>query len=194
MLSLASGFGTLAPKLGSGALPEDIVVYHSRTRLILLIAGSLMFVVVGYWLASGTGVAPVIGWLSIAFFGSCGIYALWRLVRRTPALIISSDGIIDRATVNAVGLVPWSQIRDVKILSFLNQKFLGVFVADPAAFIARHSMFKRKALQANLSIGGAPVAIPRAGLAMDLEKLETLIRSRWAAESQSARGPARGQQ
>lgn len=67
----------------------------------------------------------------------------------------------------------------------MNQGYPGVFVHDPAAFIAQHSPLKRAAMQANFRLAGTPVVIPRAGLATDLETLECLIRSRMPAETRS---------
>lgn len=82
---------------------ED-VVYHSKARLILVILGALMFVVVGYWFVSGGArTLQVIGWLSIVFFGACGLYAVWRLLRPTPAVVVSAQGIVDNATANSAG-------------------------------------------------------------------------------------------
>jgi hypothetical protein len=164
---------------------ED-VVYHSKVRLILMVTGSLMFVVLGYWFVSGgVGTVPVIGWLSIVFFGCCGIFAVWRLVRPRPAVIISAQGIVDHATANAAGLVPWSLIRDVKVLSFMNQPHLGIFVHDPPTFITQSSPLKRATMHTNVRLTGAPVVIPRAALAVDLQTLENLIRARWPAETRS---------
>jgi hypothetical protein len=65
----------------------------------------------------------------------------------------------------------------------MNQSFLGVFVNDPAAFIAQHSMLKQKALQANLALGGTPIAISGTGLPISLNELEDVIRARWRAAS-----------
>jgi hypothetical protein len=167
-------------------MASEDVVYHSKARLILVILGALMFVVVGYWLVSGGArTLQVIGWLSIVFFGACGLYAVLRLISRTPAVIVSAQGIVDHATANSAGLVPWSEIREVKLLSFMNQRYLGVFVHDPAALIAKHSPLKRAALWSNFQFVGTPVVIPRAGLATDLETLERLIRARLPAEARS---------
>ena len=167
-------------------MASEDVVYHSKVRLILVVLGSLMFVVLGYWFVSGgVGTVLVVGWLSIVFFGCCGIYGVWRLVRPTPAVIVSAQGIVDNATANSAGLVPWSTIREVKILAFMNQRYLGIFVHDPAAFIAQHSRLKRVAMQSNFRLAGTPVVIPRAGLATDLETLEGLIRARMPADTRS---------
>ena len=164
---------------------ED-VVYHSKVRLILMMLGSSMFVILGYWFVSGgVGAVVAIGWVSIVFFGCCGTFAVWRLVRPRPAVIISAQGVVDHATANSAGLVPWSQIRELKILSFTNQAHLGIFVHDPAAFIAQSSPLKRATMHTNVRLSGAPVVIPRAALATDLETLENLIRSRWPAETRS---------
>jgi hypothetical protein len=160
---------------------ED-VVYHGKARLILVILGSLMFVAVGYWfVSSGAGTLQVIGWLSIVFFGACGLYAVWRLVRPTPAVIVSAQGIVDHATANSAGVVRWLEVCEVKSLSFMNQKCLGIFVHDPSAFIAQSSPVKRATMHTNVRLTGAPVVIRRAGLAVDLQTLEALIRARWPA-------------
>ena len=108
-------------------MASEDVVYHSKVRLILVILGhALMFVVVGYWFVSGGArTLQAIGWLSIVFFGACGLYAVWRLDAPSPAVIVSAQGIVDHATANSAGLVRWSEIREVELLSFMNQRCLG---------------------------------------------------------------------
>ncbi len=169
-------------------MASEDVVYHSKVRLILVILGALMFVVVGYWFVSGGArTLQVIGAASASYSSAaCGLYAVWRLISPTPAVIVSAQGICRpcHRQLSRLGAVVGDP-RLVKLLSFMNQRYLGIFVHEPAAFIAKHSPLKRAALWSNFQFVGTPVVIPRAGLATDLETLERLIRARLPAEARS---------
>jgi hypothetical protein len=69
---------------------EDFIAYPSRWRLALLILGAAVFVALGLWLAGHFGSLPeagryprivlfAVGWVTIIFFGVCGVIAFGKL-------------------------------------------------------------------------------------------------------------------
>jgi hypothetical protein len=123
-------------------------------------------------------VIVAVGWANMAFFGVGLIYIVWRLIMPKPAVVISMQGIHDHASGVGVGLVKWSEIVEIRTMTFLNKEFLGIFVTDPEAVIQRQSFLRRKAVRSNHWLAGTPVTIPRIGLPMNLQKLQSLIDAR----------------
>lgn len=161
-------------------MSDPIVIYYSRLRLVLAVLGCVLFVAAGWFLVrSEDQLNAFIGILNIAFFGLCLIYALWRLVRRKPALIIDDRGITITAT--DASLVRWAEIDGFHIFRYRNQKMLGILVADPDAVMARFSPFKQWLMRMNMRVAGTPIVVPRGALAISLEELVPLIEARRAA-------------
>jgi hypothetical protein len=154
---------------------------------MLVVLGSLMFVALGHIFVapSATIVVAAIGYASIVFFGACLLYALWRLIRRRPGLIISEAGLFDNASPLSAGLIPWGDIVGLEIITFRRQKMLAVFVADPEAMMRRAPAFKRSLMRANVDLVATPIVIPRSALAIGLETLESCVRARLAAHDVS---------
>jgi hypothetical protein len=162
-------------------MDSDTIIYHSKKRLVLFSLGSIVFVILGFWLttASDEGqLGKLIGWSSIIFFGFGLGYLIFRFVKPTPALIISSKGIYDRASGASAGLIEWQEIKEVRAFTFMDQKLLGIFVIDPETVIRRQSILKRQILRVNSALVGTPVSIPLSMLSTKLEELESLIHAR----------------
>ena len=89
----------------SNTRSDRLVIYPSRTKMSLLLLGSIAFVVIGIWI----GTSGVMRWVLIGevvlatyagvlFFAACGLYAAYRLAIRRPALEIDPAGITDAKT------------------------------------------------------------------------------------------------
>ena len=146
-------------------------------------AGSVAFVVAGAWMLSrvqqeGVDVVAV-GLAAITFFGASGSYALFRLARPRPAVVINSRGIVDNASALGVGLIEWGEIDQCHEYRFQNQVFLGIVPRDLEALLARLPAWKRSAIRANLLLGAAPVNIPQVVLPMKVSELVREIERRF---------------
>ncbi len=131
--------------------PDATVIYPSRGKLLLLTAGGAMFVVLGFFLLRSTDVEErLAGIAGIAFFGLCMLYAIWRLLRPTPALIIHSSGILDNASGLSAGFLRWDEISGIFVASIRNQRFLAISLKDADAFLGRQSGLKAKMMKANV--------------------------------------------
>ncbi len=96
---------------------EEIKIYHSLWRMLLLFLGSILFVCGGiYILHMHKNVYHlVVGWVSILFFGCCGIVLLWSFLKERlfdqPHLTINDEGISYR------GMKTW-HVRFADVASF----------------------------------------------------------------------------
>ena len=57
---------------------SDTAAQHTTGKLLLLILGAVAFVAAGYWMVA-SGRNALVGWLSIVFFGLCGVAGLYAL-------------------------------------------------------------------------------------------------------------------
>ena len=114
------------------------VATTSLRKLVLLLLGCLGFVAVGVLIVRSPLQdceleSLVGGWLSITFFGFCGVVALVQIVGRRQRLKIDSYGIT--WTQRSDQTIPWSAITDVDILTVgRGQRFLTLWLVDPERF------------------------------------------------------------
>ena len=79
---------------------ETIRIYHSTWRMLLLAIVSLAMAVGGNLMAihSPKGFHIVVGWIGVVFFGVCGIYMLYGMLKERltgkPFLTITDEAII----------------------------------------------------------------------------------------------------
>jgi len=155
----------------SGA--DELVVSPSRKKLAALAVAAAALVTAGIWallVYASTANATAIG-TATRFFGFCGAYTVWRLVRPTPSLVINREGIFDNASAVGVGLIRWDDISDLREYRFMGQVFLGIHLRDRGAFLARLPPWKRQLLRLNKYLVDAPVNIPQVALPTTIAEL-----------------------
>jgi hypothetical protein len=162
---------------------DELIVPTSRGKLTAIAVGALVFVAVSAWMVflgqRESLLLVVIGASSVVFFGSCGAYAIRRLIHPTPAVVIDRNGIVDNASALGVGFMSWDSIDGLREYRFKNQVFLGIVPKDLDSLIARQSLWKRWAIRANLSLGCDPVNIPQAMLPLRISALLDEIERRF---------------
>lgn len=156
---------------------------------------SLIFVALGLWLViarpdSGNPVLGnpvlivVIGLASILFFGMGVIVLLRKLNDKKPGLIISNEGVIDNASGVAAGIIPWSDIEEIKAVQVMSQKFLMLIVKDPQQYIRRQtSTIKRKGMELNYKNYGSPISLSAGSLQIGFNDLQALLMENWEANT-----------
>ena len=157
-----------------------IVIYPSRSRVFLILLGSITFVAAGTLMLllslNEIGITgKIFALLGVAFFGKTGLFALIRLFSNEPALTIDSGGITDNASALSAGFIPWSDIIGAGIFRFQKQKFLGISLRNPEKYLAKASAFKRILMKTNSSLVGYVVTIPQVTLPMPVEDLLTHV-------------------
>jgi hypothetical protein len=106
-----------------------VVIPLSKSKIMLMLLGSMCFVGVSVWLWCIAGeqdhfhplkvrTAAVAG---VSFFGLCAVYGCLKLFDGKPGLIIDSRGIVDNSSGLRVGHVPWTDITGVKVTTVSSQ-------------------------------------------------------------------------
>lgn len=169
---------------------KQILIPLSKTKLTLLLIGSIAFVAGGIWMVtSPNGFAtsyrtynPVwvfaVGLASIVFFGLCLINIAKKLTDSAPGLIINDQGINDNSSGVSAGLILWSDIQEIRMTEVVNQKFLMLIVSNPDHYISRQTSFiKRKAMEINYRSYGSPISISVNGLKAKFDELFLLLQN-----------------
>jgi hypothetical protein len=151
--------------------PDSIVIYPSRRKLLLIIAGCSAFVALGIFILISDDKALFLGVSTIAVFGLGLLYPAVRLARPTPAVIIHYSGIFDNASGLSAGFLPWEEIMDMYMAKIKNQRMLAIRVKDVESFLNRQSGLKANLMKINVSLIGAPINIPATALPISLEEL-----------------------
>jgi hypothetical protein len=149
--------------------PDATVIYSSRGKLLLMALGGGAFVALGLFLTDMEERAA--GLAAVVFFGLCALYAVWRLVRPTPALIIHPLGILDNASALPAGFLRWDEISGVFVARIKNQRFLAIALRDVNALLSRQSSLKARMMKVNILLTGAAINIPATTLPISLEEL-----------------------
>lgn len=153
---------------------EEVVYFPSKKKLTLAAIGSLVFVLVGIWMLTdeSASLGPferMTGAAAIVFFGLCLVYVIYRLVVNKQALTINRAGIVDNASAVSVGFVAWEEIACATIYSQSGNRFIGIELKSPDAFLSRVGPAKRKLLNLNLAVGAPLMNIPETALPVKLE-------------------------
>jgi hypothetical protein len=163
---------------------DRVVIASSKTKLLLIIAGALLFVATGVWLLAIADTqrrypplyVEAVSVAAIAFFGLCAIYGLIKLLDRSPGLVLDREGIIDNSSALAAGRVRWNEINDIRVVTVSGQRFLAVFVADPGRYLGRGNALIRWFVSMNYKLYGTPIFIASHSLKAKFEDLEKQVR------------------
>ncbi|PZD92957.1 hypothetical protein DNH61_25485 [Paenibacillus sambharensis] len=161
---------------------KEIVEYPSTRKLLMLLLGSLVFVAMGLLLMmvglseeDGSLGMTLVGIVTLAFFGACLLYFVYRLFNRKPSLIINDEWIEDNSSYTAGGRIKWEDIREIALYEMMGQRFLGIKLHDEDAYLQRQSGFKKWLMKVNSGMVQAPVNIPQNGIKMKLEALHDIM-------------------
>jgi hypothetical protein len=156
----------------------------NKSKLLLGVAGSLAFVILGFFLinnASDINSNPILvkgtGIAGVLFFAATGVFAISKFVDKKVGLIINEEGIIDQSSGISLGLIPWSDITKIKSAQVMSTRFLLIHVRNPEQYLAKSGGLKKRMLMANMKMYGTPLAISSNSLKCNFAELEKLIRS-----------------
>ncbi|CAM4442031.1 STM3941 family protein [Paenibacillus tarimensis] len=161
---------------------REIVEYPSTGKLLKLLLASLVFVALGaVFIVVGTSEEDrslgmtLAGIVTVAFFGACLLYFVYRLINRKPSLIINDEGIEDNSSYTGGGKIRWEEIREIMLYEMMGQKFIGLKLYDEAAYLKRQSGFKKWLMKVNSGMVQAPVNVPQNGVKMKLDALHDMM-------------------
>jgi hypothetical protein len=174
---------------------DQIEIPLSKRKMTLLLIGALAFVAIGLlFMISPPEVNhtnrraalfnPVfllfIGSASVLFFGFCAVFFSIKLFDKKQGLIINQKGIIDNSSGLSVGLVLWSDIQKIEIITVNNQKFIMFILKKPQDYLNKiTNQLKRKGMEINLKLYGAPISISANFLQTNAKDLYELLIEKW---------------
>lgn len=179
---------------------DQTIIPLSRTKLLLVMAGSMVFVIGGWWMfraqpGSALEGGPLghltlvhaMGLIGIAFFGLVAAFAFRKLFDRSPGLVLREDGIVDNSSGVAAGLIPWRDIVGFDVMVIQQSRMLVIRVVSPEAYIERGNPLKRSLNRMNFKLCGSPLAIASTTLKINFDELVRLC-SAYHAKYGAAQG------
>jgi hypothetical protein len=170
--------------------PIPVEIPLSKTKMLLMAAGSLAFVAAGFWFVThpdlrlfGNKPYPLftylIGFAAIAFFGFCAFCLAKKLFDSKPGLVINEEGITDNASGFTFGSIPWTDIENIEMIQIGRQKLIMVLVHNPEEYISRQTNpIMKKMAAMNYSSYKTPISITANTLKYDLDGLYSLLSGR----------------
>jgi hypothetical protein len=172
---------------------DEKVVPLSRGKVLLLIAGSIVFVALGFWMFqldsawiesqrrfNDPMLVHGVGIIAVVFFGLCGAAAIRKLFDRKPGLVLSSVGILDNSSGASAGLIPWADIEGFDTFVIHKQRLLVIKLVSPEKYVSSGGSFRRALNRANMKMVGSPVAIASNALKIDFDGLVSLCNAHFA--------------
>jgi hypothetical protein len=166
---------------------EPVKIQLSRSKLTLMLAGSIIFVGLGgYFMINpekfissffgSTKIIFISGLASVLFFGYVGYSISKKIFDKSPGLVISDDGINDNSSSVGAGFIPWSDINEIRDTIIANQKFINLIVNNPQFYIDRQpNAWKRWIMKRNYASFGTEIGISANGLNCNYEDLKSLL-------------------
>jgi hypothetical protein len=145
---------------------EQIEIPLNKKTLILVLVGSIGFVLLGLWFIFAPQTFegnPILlfmtGLVSVLFFGLGVVYAARKLIDNTPGLIIDNIGLTDNSSMISVGQILWSDIKNILVIRICIL-IIALQLRNFKNYVDKQTNWlKRKALQGNLYLFGTPVII-----------------------------------
>ena len=109
---------------------EEIRIYHSLWRMLLLVLASFAIAVAGFFIAihSPKGFHIIVGWISVVFFGLGGLYMLYGMLKERltgkPFLMITDKCIIIETMKQTI--VNFADVKSFEVLKVRQQKFIAI--------------------------------------------------------------------
>jgi hypothetical protein len=175
---------------------KQIEIPLSKNKLILMLLGSIVFVVLGilFVVSPSTFISAiwrnstvifVSGSASIIFFGFCGFFIARKLADKKAGLLIDAFGITDNSSGVAGGLILWKDISEISVITIYRQKLIMLIVENPQTYIDKQtSAFKRKAMAFNYKMYGTPLSIASNGLKISFDELLKILTDNYNASRQ----------
>jgi hypothetical protein len=165
---------------------SKIEIQISKTKILLLLLGSIGFVVLGafFILNPAKFVSPIMrspeiirigGIASVLFFGAVGFYGTRKMFDNTIGLTIDDNGIFDNTNVSSVGLIKWMDIAEIKTEQVASTKFLLIYTTNPSFYLNKVKGFQRKLMEGNNKMYGTPLSITSKTLKYNFNELEKLL-------------------
>lgn len=166
----------MSPGPTSGSSPLEIFQSPGKTLGfvacgVLMTAVSLVLVVSPQ--LADDGFARVIGTVGALFFGLCTALWLRQMLRSTPVVTISPEGLRDVRVAREV--IPWSAVERVSMWSGQGQRFVVLAIAPEVERGLTLTRIARWTRAANRRLGADGLIISAHGLRIDVDSLSATI-------------------
>ncbi|MFT3676537.1 MAG: STM3941 family protein [Chitinophagaceae bacterium] len=138
----------------------------------------------GLLLIKGSGRITALIIPGILFIISCYYALSYFFQYRKPGLVIDGTGITDQSNYNALGFIPWSDIKGIEKRTLLRRDFLLIRLSDPEKYISRvKNPFSRKSLSTSNRLLGTPLALSVRELNCTFSSLENSVKQAYETYS-----------
>lgn len=162
---------------------DEVRVMASSKKMVLVFIASLLVVLLSVWLVSiqeGNGVWGNVGLVTGIIFSVSMGYALFRLVKPKPAVIVNRAGFLDQSTSSSSkAFIRWTEVQEVFIYEYMGHQYLGVRLKDTEQYVNQLATWKRPMTQANLNLVKCPISIPQSAINVYVQQLFTMMHRRW---------------
>ncbi|MDH3669303.1 MAG: hypothetical protein OEN23_20505 [Paracoccaceae bacterium] len=94
-------------------------------------------------LGEGVTIVRISLWTIVVLCPVFAIDQFFRLVRGSPTLVATSDGIVMRSILGFTDPIPWAEIDEFAPVVISKKLCLGIFLTDPRRTLADYSMMMR---------------------------------------------------
>ena len=166
---------------------DRIEIYTSKKKSILILIGSIIFVVVGVLFVAyperfltlrmqNSDIIRIIGIVSILFFGLGIFVGIKRVVKSEIALIIDKKGLNVNPKKSLNEFIEWGNIIEFKEIKIQSQRILIIIVKNPEKWIEKESnTFRKKIMRFNLSNYDSPFNIAASGIDISYTELNNKL-------------------
>lgn len=163
---------------------KEIKIYHSLWRMMLLILACLLFVFVGIFILHmhRNMFHLVVGWLTILFFGCCGIMLLFSFLKERlfgqAHLTINDEELIYRRVKTSH--VRFADVESFKVREFNGHDFIAINYKPNVERqkMQKTSIFSNLYRSMNKRLIDAPESISSTDISMKADELCHLLNER----------------
>ena len=168
---------------------NKIEIPLKKVNIILMLSGSILFVVAGIFamvnpakyvtvLFRSPVLIFIVGLAAFLFFGFAVFPLVKKLFQSKMGLIINDEGIIDNSGSASAGMILWKDMEGIDTVNVLSQQFIRITVKNPDEYIKRQtSAITRKMMAANYKKYGSPIQISANTLKVSFDKLYELLQN-----------------
>jgi hypothetical protein len=152
---------------------NEIRIYKSIWKGLKLLAGCLLFVVLGICMILHDPDSQWLGWLGTCFFGLGIPVGLFMVFDRRPSVIINEEGITIRNLKKI--FLEWQHISEAAMMSTNKSQMICLYLKDGFSLNTGKVGFRKKMHQLNKNMGYGDAAIPVFNLKVNPERLLNLV-------------------
>ena len=173
-----------ADELNESNIVEEIRIYHSVWRMLLLSIGSLAFAFMGCVMTCSPRIGNVImGWIGVVFFGLGGLGLLYWLLKERltgqPYLTITEKSVIYNGGWKRFE-IRFADVNSFVLLGGKRNKMIGIRYKEGVEWqkMEDASLVGRLARKFSIAVSGTQESISLSGVSMKAQELCHILNER----------------